>query len=124
MNFTEQDIKDIERFVEIKNKGYFCNANQLQVVYNRVFDRNLPATTCSSCMRRRIQELEDAMNRYKREQENLKIDAAKAVLSILEDQEQETEKIEQNEEENAIESTTPIATKPKKTRKGSKQSNG
>lgn len=112
MNFTEQDIKDIERFVEIKNKGYFCNANQLQVVYNRVFDRNLPATTCSSCMRRRIQELEDAMNRYKREQENLKIEAAKVVLSVLEE---ETEQpTEEKEEENAIVEGTP---KTKPTRK-------
>lgn len=106
---TETEAQAIRRFEEIRQKGYYVNANQLQSVYNQVFERNLPTTNCSSCLRKRIQELVDALNR---QEEKDKIEAAKVVLSILEEDETETEEIK--EEENAIVEGTP---KTKPTRK-------
>ena len=106
---TETEAQAIRRFEEIRQKGYYVNASQLQSVYNQVFERNLPTTTCSSCLRKRIQELVDAINR---QDEKDKIEAAKVVLSILEENETETEEIK--EEENADKQTTPKAKGRKK----------
>lgn len=110
---TETEAQAIRRFDEIRQKGYFVNASQLQSVYNQVFERNLPTTTCSSCLRKRIQELVDALSR---QEEKDKIEAAKVVLSILEeDTSEETEQpTEQKEEENADKQTTPKAKGRKK----------
>lgn len=112
---TETEAQAIRRFDEIRQKGYFVNASQLQSVYNQVFERNLQTTTCSSCLRKRIQELVDALNR---QEEKDKIEAAKQVLSVFEDEDEETnEQTEQKEEtkkENADKQTTPKAKGRKK----------
>lgn len=64
-NFTDEDIKLVEKFIELKEKGYYCDSNQLTQVYNRVLNKHVNNTSCSSCMRQRIQELADALNHYK-----------------------------------------------------------
>ena len=66
MKFTKDNIKKIERFIEIKNRGYYANGTELQAVYNEVFEVNKPATNCGSCIRQRITELETALNAFKR----------------------------------------------------------
>lgn len=65
MNFTKEDIEKIEKFIEIKNKGYYCDGTQLTEVYNRVLDKRVNVTNCGSCLRGRVQELENALNHYK-----------------------------------------------------------
>lgn len=69
MTISSDDVKKIERFIEIRNKGYYCDAGVLNDVYNRVLSKNATPTTCGSCMRGRITELEQALNRFKSEQE-------------------------------------------------------
>lgn len=66
MKFTKDNVKKIERFIEIKNRGYYANGNELQAVYNEVFEVNKPATNCGSCIRQRIQELENVLRAFKR----------------------------------------------------------
>ena len=66
MKFTKEDIELIEKFIEIKNKGYYCDGKQLTEVYNRVLDKRVNPTNCGSCIRQRINELEESLNRYKR----------------------------------------------------------
>lgn len=66
MKFTKDNIKKIERFIEIKNRGYYANGTELQAVYNEVFEVNKPATNCGSCIRQRIQELENVLRAFKR----------------------------------------------------------
>ena len=66
MKFTSEDVKLIERFIEIKNRGFYCDGGQLTEVYNRVLEKNVPPTSCGSCMRARISELENALNQFKR----------------------------------------------------------
>lgn len=66
MRFTSEDVKLVEKFIEIKNKGYYCDGGQLTEVYNRVLEKNVPPTNCGSCMRARISELETALNSFKK----------------------------------------------------------
>ena len=67
MKWTNDDIEMVEKFIDIKNKGYYCDGAQLTEVYNRVLERHVNPTNCGSCIRTRITELEDALNRFKRQ---------------------------------------------------------
>lgn len=69
MTISSDDVKLIERLIDIRNRGYYCDSKQLNDVYNRVLEKNATPTTCGSCMRGRITELEQALNRFKSEQE-------------------------------------------------------
>ena len=66
---SENDIILIEKFINIRNKGYYCSGNEVTEVYNRVLNKNLRPSNCSSCIRQRINELEVALNAYKKAQE-------------------------------------------------------
>ena len=66
MKFTDEDVKLIEKFIEIRNRGYYADSAQLNDVYNRVLEKNVPPTSCGSCMRTRISELETALNQFKK----------------------------------------------------------
>lgn len=66
MKFTDEDVKLIEKFIEIRNRGYYADSAQLNDVYNRVLEKNAPPTNCGSCMRARISELEGALNQFKK----------------------------------------------------------
>lgn len=65
MNWTKEDIDKVEKFIEIKNKGYYCDGTQLTEVYNRVLGKNVNVTNCGSCLRGRISELEASLNHFK-----------------------------------------------------------
>ena len=67
MKWTNDDIEMVEKFIDIKNKGYYCDGAQLTEVYNRVLEKHVNSTNCGSCIRQRISELEDALNRFKRQ---------------------------------------------------------
>lgn len=66
MKWNDEDVKLIEKFIEIKNRGFYCDGGQLTEVYNRVLEKNVPPTNCGSCMRARISELETALNNFKK----------------------------------------------------------
>ena len=66
MNWSNEDIKLVEKFIEIRNKGFYCDGRQLTEVYNRVLDKRAAPTNCGSCIRARINELEGALNSFKR----------------------------------------------------------
>ena len=66
MNWSNEDIKLVEKFIEIRNKGFYCDGGQLTEVYNRVLDKRAAPTNCGSCIRARINELEGALNTFKR----------------------------------------------------------
>lgn len=57
-------VAQIEEYEEKKNKGYVVNGGEVTALYNRVLDRNVPSTNCGSCIRRRIDELVEAKNKY------------------------------------------------------------
>ena len=66
MKWTNEDIVLVEKFIDIKNRGFYCDGTQLTTVYNRVLEKNVPPTNCGSCMRTRISELETALNQFKK----------------------------------------------------------
>ena len=65
MKWSKEDIELVEKFIEIKNKGYYCDGAQLTQVYNRVLEKNVNVTNCGSCLRGRVSELETALNQFK-----------------------------------------------------------
>lgn len=71
-NISKEDIILIEKFIDIRNKGFYCDGTQVTEVYNRVLNKSLNPTNCAQCIRQRINELEGALNSYKRHQEALK----------------------------------------------------
>ena len=66
MKWNNEDVKLVEKFIEIRNRGYYADSAQLNDVYNRVLEKNVPPTSCGSCMRTRISELETALNQFKK----------------------------------------------------------
>lgn len=72
--WTKEDIELVEKFIEIKNKGYYVDGKQLTDVYNRVLNKKVNVTNCGSCLRGRTNELEAALNQLKaklaKEEEN------------------------------------------------------
>ena len=69
MKWTNEDVEKVKKFIEIKNKGYYCDGGQLTEVYNRVLEKNAPTTNCGSCMRARISELERALRAFEKQLE-------------------------------------------------------
>lgn len=66
MTMTNEDLKLIRKFDEIRQKGYYCNGGEVTAVYNRVLNKKVPSTNCSSCIRQRIQELVNAANQFEK----------------------------------------------------------
>ena len=66
MKFTDEDVKLIEKFIDIRNRGYYADSAQLNDVYNRVLEKNVAPTSCGSCMRARISERGTALNQFKK----------------------------------------------------------
>lgn len=81
MKWTNEDVKLVEKFIDIKNKGFYVDGKQLTDVYNRVLEKNVNPTNCGSCLRQRTLELEEALNRFKKLSESVsepKVDDTKA----------------------------------------------
>lgn len=84
MIFTEEDKKLVRKFIEVKNKGYYVNGNVLTDAYNRILEKNAKPTSCGSCLRQMVSELEKALREWeikeakeaqKKAQEALKAEA-------------------------------------------------
>ena len=65
MKWTDEDIQKVEKFIELRDKGYYCDGAQLTEVYNRVLERNVGVTNCGSCLRQRVNELAEELARHK-----------------------------------------------------------
>lgn len=64
--WTSEDIRLVEKFIEIRNKGYYVSGEELTSAYNRILNKRVNVTQCGSCLRQRVNELEESLNRYKR----------------------------------------------------------
>ena len=82
ITWTSEDVKLVEKFIEIKNKGYYVSGEQLTSAYNRILHKNVNVTQCGSCLRQRVNELEEAVNRFRKLSEakpEVKVDNTKEV---------------------------------------------
>lgn len=88
MKWANDDIKSVEKFIEIKNKGYYADGKQVTEIYNRVLNKSVAPTNCGSCVRQRINELESALNQYKKQAElsGLTTSELSVELDIVEEQ--------------------------------------
>ena len=78
---SEEDRLKIRKFEEIKNKGMYASGVEVTEVYNRVLNKRLPSTNCGSCIRQRVQEMVNALNKEeeqerKAEEESKKLEEA------------------------------------------------
>ena len=80
---TEEDIKFIEKAIEIRNKGYFVNSTELTDVYNRVLNKHRTPTSCGSCLRMMVNELEAALKAFKAQ--NKAVETAEPITTPLEE---------------------------------------
>ena len=79
MKWTKEDIELVEKFIEIKNKGYYCDGLQLTQVYNRVLEKNVNVTNCGTCLRGRVSELEAALKYFKEMCKKQEMEASEAL---------------------------------------------
>lgn len=68
MIFTEEDKKLVKKFISIKNRGLYTDSMQLTEAYNRILEKNVRNTTCGSCMRARVSELENALKQWEKQE--------------------------------------------------------
>jgi len=74
MKWNKEDIEMVEKFIDIRNKGFYCDGAQLTEVYNRVLEKHVTPTSCGACLRQRVNELAEALERFKRLSEASKPD--------------------------------------------------
>lgn len=67
MNWTNDNIKFVEKAIELRDKGFYINSQQLVDKYNEILEKRHSYTTCPSCLRQMINELEAAYNKLKRD---------------------------------------------------------
>lgn len=65
INWTDEDIKMVEKLIDIKNKGYYADGKQVTEYYNKLLNKHVTPTNCGSCIRQRVGELENALNHAK-----------------------------------------------------------
>ena len=70
MTISSEDVRLIEQFHDILNRGYFCDSKQVSDEYNKLI--RIPqgltpvnVTNCATCLRRRILELVDFVTNVK-----------------------------------------------------------
>ena len=66
VTWTSEDVQLVEKFIDIRNRGYYVSGEQLTEVYNRVLNKRVSVTQCGSCLRQRVNELEQALERFKK----------------------------------------------------------
>lgn len=66
MSISKEDRELIEELFSKFNKGERIKSQVLTDLYNRVTGKNLTNTTCGSCLRQRLFELVDILNKAKK----------------------------------------------------------
>ena len=125
MNWTEEDIEKVRKFIEIKRRGHYVESHELTSVYNRVLEKHVGNTSCGSCLRQRVEELERALRQYeadkaKKEAEEL-ANAQDSGFSTVEEARLESEIIMQEHEEQIKEENNNVDNKEPHKTKGRKK---
>lgn len=82
------DISHIKHLVERKNKGMMVNSQEVTDLYNKVLEKSVSNTTCSSCVRRRIQELQDHLEKYENECLTKLVEVVEEVFDDIKEEEE------------------------------------
>ena len=71
-NWNSEDILIMKKFIEIVKRGSRISGTEITQLYNRVLNKNVNPTNCSSCISQRYKELKqsyDAFETLLKEQE-------------------------------------------------------
>lgn len=75
MTISSEDVRLVEQFHDILNRGYYADSKQVSDEYNKLI--RIPqgltpvnVTNCATCIRRRILELVDFVTKIKEETKN------------------------------------------------------
>lgn len=76
MKISSEDIELADKFYDILNTGYYCDSNSVTALFNKLTGKNVNNTNCSTCIRHRVLEIHNIVERLKEESndaENKKI---------------------------------------------------
>lgn len=68
MTINKEDQEAIEKFSNILNMGRYVVSQEVTDVYNRVLEKSVRNTTCSSCLRQRVFELKEALELFRKQE--------------------------------------------------------
>ena len=75
MEISSDDIRLVEKFHDILNRGYYADSQQVTSLFNKLI--RIPqgltpvnVTNCATCLRRRILELVDFVSKIKEDSKN------------------------------------------------------
>lgn len=89
MRINSEDLNLIRKFEDIMQRGYYASGQEVASLYNRVLEKHVNPTNCGACIRRQIQELVEAANRFER------------MVALEEQKKQEETPVEENKKPKA-----------------------
>lgn len=102
ITWTNDDVKLVEKFIEIKNRGFYVSGEELTNAYNRILHKHVNVTQCGSCLRQRVTELENALNHFKQK------------MALESEKNEQMDNIPQEENKTIVEAGNALKSKAKK----------
>lgn len=65
MTISSEDIELADKFYDILNTGYYCDSKQVTDLFNKLTGKNVNNTNCSTCIRHRVLEIHNIVERLK-----------------------------------------------------------
>ena len=66
IEITKEDIELAQKMWDARQKGLYFNSGLVTQLYNKLYNTNLKATSCGSCIRRRIEQIWSKVEEYKK----------------------------------------------------------
>lgn len=76
MTISDENRSIIRKFENIMRRGLYASGEQVTQIYNSVLGKNVRPTNCGSCIRSRITQLVNALNKVEADEAKLKAQEA------------------------------------------------
>jgi hypothetical protein len=95
--FDSIDILVMETFIQLVKRGSRISGTEITELYNKVFNKNLKPTNCSSCINQRYKELKNAYDNFMKllKEEEEKAKALEVLDELMTPTQEELEEITQ-----------------------------
>ena len=95
--FDSIDILVMETFIQLVKRGSRISGTEITELYNKVFNKNLKPTNCSSCINQRYKELKTAYDNFMKllKEEEEKAKALEVLDELMTPTQEELEEITQ-----------------------------
>ena len=71
MTITSEDIELADKFYNILNTGYYCDSKSVTELFNKLTGKHVNNTNCSTCIRHRVLEIHNIVERLKEESKDV-----------------------------------------------------